>query len=83
MDLLDCWPGLPKEKAGDIWRLTPHCIMWCLWRERNARCFEDCAMSVQDLKNFVLNTLWKWAAAQGLVSGSSLLDFIDTCSSSL
>ena len=82
-DLLYCWPGLPKQKAGDIWRLIPHCIMWCLWRERNARCFEDCEMPIQDLKNFVLNTLWKWAAAQGLVSGSSLLDFIDTCSVSL
>jgi hypothetical protein len=80
MDLLFCWPGLPKQKAGDIWRLIPHCIMWCLWRERNARCFEDCELPIQDLKNLVLNTLWKWAAAQGLVSGSSLLDFIDTCS---
>jgi hypothetical protein len=83
MDLLHCWPGLTKQKAGDIWRLIPNCIMWCLWRERNSRCFEGCEMPIQDLKNFVLNTLWKWAAAQGLVSGSSLLDFIDTCSFSL
>ena len=40
-------------------------------------------MSIQDLKKFVLNTIWEWAAAQGLVSGYSLLDFIGTCSFTL
>jgi hypothetical protein len=24
-----------------VWRMVPHCVMWCLWRERNARHFED------------------------------------------
>lgn len=24
-----------------IWMLAPLCLMWCLWRERNARSFED------------------------------------------
>ena len=83
MDLLHCWPKLNRQIAGEIWGLIPHCIMWCLWRERNARCFEGCEMSIQDLKKFVLNTIWEWAAAQGLVSGYSLLDFIGTCSFTL
>ena len=83
MDLLHCWPRITRWTVGDIWGLIPHCIMWCLWRERNAWCFEGCEMPIQDLKKFVLNTLWEWAAAQGLVSGYSLLEFIGTCSFTL
>jgi hypothetical protein len=83
MDLLHCWPRLTRRTVGDIWGLIPHCIMWCLWRERNARCFEGCETPIQDLKKFVLNTLWEWAAAQGLVSSYSLLEFIGTCSFTL
>jgi len=29
--------GLVKE----VWRLVPLCLRWCLWREKNARHFED------------------------------------------
>ena len=83
MDLLHCWPRITRQTVRDIWGLIPHCIMWCLWRERNTRCFEGCEMPIQDLKKFVLNTIWEWAAAQGLVSGYSLLDFIGTCSFTL
>jgi len=28
------------------WRLAPLCVMWCIWRERNARSFEDVEMLV-------------------------------------
>jgi hypothetical protein len=24
-----------------IWRLAPLCLMWCLWRQGNARSFKD------------------------------------------
>ena len=33
------------SKAG------PHCVMWCIWRERNARSFEDIERNIPDLKN--------------------------------
>ena len=36
-----------------IWRMVPHCVIWCLWRERNARLFEDCESSIVDIKSFV------------------------------
>ncbi len=25
----------------EVWRLAPLHLMWCIWRERNARSFED------------------------------------------
>jgi len=31
-----------------------HCLMWCIWQERNNRHFEDLESSVSDLKLFFL-----------------------------
>jgi hypothetical protein len=35
-------------------------IMWCIWRERNARCFEDSARSFEDIVHYFLFTLYTW-----------------------
>ena len=33
-DLLSGWNGLSgRSEASKIWKMLPHCIMWCLWRE--------------------------------------------------
>uniref|UniRef100_A0A2N9E7V6 Reverse transcriptase domain-containing protein n=1 Tax=Fagus sylvatica TaxID=28930 RepID=A0A2N9E7V6_FAGSY len=40
IDLFSCWYG-SVGRHSVIWKAIPHCIMWCLWRERNARIFED------------------------------------------
>ena len=40
-----------------IWMAVPHCLMWCIWQERNNRCFEDSEMIVADLKIFFFRML--------------------------
>uniref|UniRef100_A0A2N9I5U4 U6 snRNA-associated Sm-like protein LSm1 n=1 Tax=Fagus sylvatica TaxID=28930 RepID=A0A2N9I5U4_FAGSY len=41
VDLLSCWQGkMGRHRNIEIWRAIPHCLMWCLWKERNARLFE-------------------------------------------
>ena len=35
-----------------LWRLVPHCLLWCIWRERNARSFEGCELSLLEIKSF-------------------------------
>jgi hypothetical protein len=55
VDLSACWKGL-------YGRWSPLCVMWCLWRERNFRCFEDRERKMEDLKNFFSNTLYLWTA---------------------
>ena len=35
-----------------FWRLVPHCLIWCIWRERNARSFERCECSTLEVKSF-------------------------------
>ena len=62
-----------------IWLIVPHCLLWCLWRERNSRCFEDNERFIPDLKLFFFGTLMDWLAALGNQSFFSFLDFLDSC----
>uniref|UniRef100_A0A2N9HT93 Reverse transcriptase zinc-binding domain-containing protein n=1 Tax=Fagus sylvatica TaxID=28930 RepID=A0A2N9HT93_FAGSY len=56
MDLLACWSGYTRRnRFAAIWGVIPHCIMWVIWRERNARSFEDIEHSPQELKQQFLN----------------------------
>ena len=38
--LFGWWNWLGKH-SSHIWNLVPLCLMWCIWRERNRRTFED------------------------------------------
>jgi hypothetical protein len=61
------------------WKQVPLCVMWGLWREKNARLFEDVELPVLDLCRNVLNTLFVWVSAH---SPSRLLfaEFLHLCS---
>ena len=76
-----CWQGnLGGHQNIVIWRAVPHCMMWCLWRERNARTFEGCETSVVDLKLQFYRCLFDWLTNTGLFSFSNVFDLIDICS---
>jgi hypothetical protein len=38
--------------------MAPQFLMWCIWREQNARSFEDCESSVLELKYFMFKCLY-------------------------
>jgi hypothetical protein len=81
VDLLASWQGsFRRHKHGGIWKYVPHCLLWCIWRERNARSFEGCESSVVDLKLRILKTLAGWVSATGCFPYSELADFLDHCS---
>ena len=83
-DLLSCWHGpRSKSEAGKIWKMTPHCLMWCIWQERNDRTFNGVEKSIPALKFHLLHTLLSWAKATHLDSSCSLSDMIDYCSACL
>ena len=78
--LLACWLGqFGRHRNGNIWRIIPHCLMWCLWKERNSRCFEDIERSIPDLKLFFFRTLLDWLSILQNQSFSSLFIFLDSC----
>jgi hypothetical protein len=60
----------------EVWRLAPLCLMWCIWRERNARSFEDRETSVVELKNIMFKSLYTWIAAYNSLPFSSFSDFL-------
>ena len=35
-------------------------VLWYLWSESNDRSFEDCGMTLNELKSFFFNTLYLW-----------------------
>ena len=65
-DLVSRWQGsFKRQKSYEIWAVIPHCLLWCLWRERNSRIFEDCDRSTLDLRLQFLRTLFDWMSATG------------------
>ena len=80
VELLACWQGnFGHHCNGVIWMAVPHCLMWCIWRERNNRCFEDYERTIVGLKLFFFKTLSDWMSIIGTHSLSSVYDLMDAC----
>ena len=67
--------GIGKHLSS-IWNLVPLCLMWCLWRERNRRTFEDLDSSDDQLLASFSDSLFDWSRAWGLTSNDSLPMFL-------
>ena len=79
-DEFACWSGkMGNSESGAIWKAVPHCLMWCLWRERNSQTFSGEEQSVPALK-YSLQTLYEWLKASNLISAYSLAKMHDNCS---
>ena len=70
--------GAVRVLARQLWS-SSKCLMWCLWRERNSRCFEDIERSIPDFKLFFFRTLIDWLFALQKQSFPSFIDFLDSC----
>ena len=78
--LLACWQSrFGQHQNGHLWIIVPHYLMWCLWRERNSKCFEDNEKSMPDLKLFFFRTLSDWLSTLQNQSLSSFLDLLNLC----
>jgi len=81
-DLLGSWRGqLGNCNALNIWRLAHLCLMWCIWREQNAKSFDDRGNGLLELKKMMLHTLYIWRVAWNSVSVSNFFEFLELCSS--
>jgi hypothetical protein len=63
--------------------MTPHCMMWCIWRERNIRNFEDCERTTVELKDILFKTLHGWMIFTNSFRFANFVEFQDLCSFSL
>jgi hypothetical protein len=59
VDIFACW-RVPIAKGqfqlDAVWKMMP-CLMWCLWKERNGRSFEDHERTSEELNNIFFKTL--------------------------
>jgi hypothetical protein len=63
VNLLQCWWSGAHSRSAVVWTIVPHCIMWCLWSERNMRFFDNSESSWKDLLHFFFTILFTWAVA--------------------
>jgi hypothetical protein len=79
----DCLGSWRTQKGNrtvmQTWRMVPLCVMWCIWRERNARIFEDRELGILELKKRVIQTLFSWRAMWHSPQVTTLADFLDFC----
>jgi hypothetical protein len=77
-ELLTSWGALfGYGPAKEVWRLVSMCLMWCIWRERNARQFEDVKTSMMELRKHLLNTLYIWIASHHSLNVFTYADFLN------
>jgi hypothetical protein len=63
VNLLQCWWSGGRPRNAVVWKMVPHCIMWCIWSKRNKRYFDDSESGREDLLHSFFTTLYPWAAA--------------------
>ncbi|XP_022865490.1 uncharacterized protein LOC111385340 [Olea europaea var. sylvestris] len=73
-DLVWAWKRKFRDKDSKLlWNLIPRCIVWCIWRERNDRYFEDQTKTTEQIRELFYLTLYTWfnAVAKNPVVGLS------------
>ena len=81
LDLFETWQRkFARHRHIDVWKLVPHCLIWCIWRERKVRSFEGCERSCWRFKSFFLHALFEWSVVFSHFSCSSFSIFLDRCS---
>jgi hypothetical protein len=65
-----------------VWKMVPCCLLWCLWRERNDRHFEDKERTIEELISFFFHSLFSWTTVFLAPLVISLNDFLFLFSSS-
>ena len=72
------WWNWFGKHSSSIWNLTPLCLMWCIWRERNWRTFEAGDKSDDQLLANFSGSLFDWSRAWGLTSSDSIPMFLSS-----
>jgi hypothetical protein len=75
-ELLASWWTAGRTRSAVVWKMVPHCILWCIWRERNNRCFEGVSRTREELIHFFLVTLFSWTTGWLAPRVISLVDFL-------
>lgn len=59
--------GTPRGK--EMWKIAFPIVIWCIWRERNARCFEGVAANGESMIEKIKDFVACWASSNRLFHG--------------
>jgi hypothetical protein len=82
VDLFTCWWTGGRPRSAVVWKIVTCCLIWCLWRERNDRQFEDKERTIEELISFFFYSVYSWTAAFLAPLVISFNDFLILFSSS-
>jgi len=78
LELMNSWgAAIWNGQLKEAWRLAPLCLLWCIWRERNARLFEDVETTMVELRKGWLTTLYSWIAPHHSLSVFTFVEFLN------
>ena len=77
-EMLLGWNGtfVGKKRKG-IWKASPLCLFWTVWKTRNKVAFEEIELSTQRLKSSFVYLLWSETKMSIKDGPSTLVDFVD------
>lgn len=75
-DLFAYWWTSGRLKSATIWKMVPTYILWCVWKERSIKCFEDLERSSDDILTSFFHTLYLWIEAFVSPLSLSVNDFL-------
>jgi hypothetical protein len=76
IDLFACWWTSKRPRSAAIWKMVSTCLLWCVWKERNNRYFEDLERSLEDILSSFFHTLYLWTVAFVFPLSLSFGDFL-------
>ena len=74
--LLFAWRNWLGKYSSNVWNMILACLMWLVWKERNAQTFEDIERPIELLKTSLARTLFEWSHIWSLTHCISLFDFL-------
>ena len=61
VSLLFVWENYLGLHSSSVWNMVLAYLMWLIWREQNARTFEDIEKFADFLKSLPVGTLFGWS----------------------
>ena len=80
VSLLSAWWNWLGSRTSNVWNMVPVCLMWLIWKERNARTFEETERLVDCVKSLLLRTLFEWSHIWGFTHCHFLFEFLHSVS---
>jgi hypothetical protein len=76
VDLFAYWWTGSRSRSTVVWKMVHSCLLWCLWRERNDRQFDDKEKTIEELITFFFFSLHSWTVAFLTLLVISFNDFL-------